>query len=646
MRLSVKLILMTTVLLIALVGIGVFGLVQLHEVNQKSLEISSNWLPSTVNVQRINTLTSDYRIYEISFIHSSDMHSASECEQAIANILHELAVVRDSYEKLISSPEEQIIYDNFSRLWDEYIELSQQLFHLTRNNNMERAVELLALQSRNLFDAASLELLHAVNINKDAGVKASEEGNIVYQNAQNLIIISICIVVLLAACLCIWVIVSITFQLGKDPAELIKITARVINSDYDIDDKKEKHGVYKHLLTMVGTLKHNIDEAKRNAQIKSEFLANMSHEIRTPMNGILGLLYLLSRTQLNTQQGEYIHNALFSANNLLRIIDDILDFSKMEAGKLELEIIPFTLSSLSHEVMSLYLPKAKVKNVELSVNHGNCAETPLLGDPLRIKQVLFNLVSNALKFTEKGSVTVNFKCSPLESYGIRCLFSVQDSGIGLSKEQVEKLFSAFTQADSSTTRKYGGTGLGLAICKKIIQAMGGKIWIESVQGQGSTFFFELDFNISNDIQPYFNKAQAVAPLTTPKKRTDRLLLVEDNEINQIIATELLEDVGYSIDVANNGLEAINMLEKDKYSAVLMDIQMPVMDGLTATLKIRQLPEFKDLIIIAMSAHAMQSDIEKSIQSGMNDHVTKPIDPNKLFQTLDQWLSTLTPVEKV
>ncbi len=638
MRLSTKLIFMTFILLLAFAGLGFFSIAQLHAVNKQSSEISNRWLPSTVNVQRINTLTSDYRIYEISYIYSVDAEDIKKYKQLMANILHELAIVRKNYEELISCEEANYIYKRFSILWEKYLQVSEKILVYSQSRNLTLAIEYLENDSRELFDAASSELLMAVNFNREQGVAGSQKNNNVYHHSLDLIYLSILLIILLAACICGYVILSIQEQLGKDPKELIKLSEQVIAGDYNIVEDESHYGVYKDILTMVRVLKHHIENANKSAQIKSEFLANMSHEIRTPMNGILGLLHLLSKTELNAKQEDYVQKTLLSAQNLLRIIDDVLDFSKMEAGKLELENIPFTLDSIQTEINNLYAPRAKEKNLHLTVTTECCAETQLLGDPLRIKQVLFNFVSNALKFTEQGEINVTMQCTEQSSQSLQCLFSVQDSGIGLNTEQQSKLFSAFTQADSSFTRKYGGTGLGLVISKNIVEAMGGTISVQSIEGKGSIFSFTLTLDIHN-AQDIDVPDDEIRIPTTQNQRHEHLLLVEDNEINQIIAQELLESVGYTIDVAGNGQEALEMLDKKSYAAVLMDIQMPIMDGLTAARKIRQSPQYKDLVIIAMSAHAMEKDHKLSLESGMNEHITKPIDPQVLFSTLEKWLGS-------
>ena len=378
--------------------------------------------------------------------------------------------------------------------------------------------------------------------------------------------------------------------------------------------------------------------AEESVKAKGDFLANMSHEIRTPMNGVLGLLHLVAQTELTEKQQEYIRKAGVSAQNLLRIINDILDFSKIEAGKMEMEFIEFSLKEIFEEIDSMFASKLCESSLTFNILLPHDLPDTIIGDPLRLKQVLINLIANAIKFTQTGEINVQVQELEAESGHLRFEFSVQDTGIGMTCEQMGNLFTPFTQADTSITRKFGGTGLGLTICKNLVGMMDGEIWVESTVGEGSTFHFASCFISPPSEQPNRPCEEEIAPVVINSNIVKgRILLVEDNEINQFIAQELLMAAGYLVDIANNGQMAIDMLESGQYELVLMDIQMPVMDGLTATKKIRENPAHRNLPIIAMSAHAMVSDIEKSLDSGMNDHLTKPVNPELLYSSLEKWL---------
>ncbi len=387
------------------------------------------------------------------------------------------------------------------------------------------------------------------------------------------------------------------------------------------------------------------DMAEKSAQAKSEFLANMSHEIRTPMNAILGMTRLLFQTELTSRQHDYLSKTEQSATLLLRVINDILDFSKIEAGKLEMEHIPFSLDSVLRGISDITAAQVADKNLPLGVVAAPALPDTLIGDPTRLKQILLNLVNNAVKFTNKGAIDV--RADMVRHHGARAMmrFSVSDTGIGMTEEQVKNLFNPFSQADTSTTRKYGGTGLGLAICKRLVQLMGGEIWCESRLGVGTTFSFTAEF----DLPPARSGATPDPGLTVRRAETareaaldaalagSRILLAEDNEINQLIALELLRVKGFEVDVAGTGREALNLLRAADYDLVLMDIQMPEMDGLTAAREIRKDERYAALPILAMTAHAMAGDRELSLKAGMNDHVTKPIDPDALYAAIRRWV---------
>ncbi len=406
-----------------------------------------------------------------------------------------------------------------------------------------------------------------------------------------------------------------------------------------LTDLSLKNKMLQEILESHAALSEARDVAERNSKIKSEFLANMSHEIRTPMNGILGLIHLMLFTELNYQQKSYADKILLSAEGLLRIINDILDFSKIEAGKLEMEKVPFTLLELKEELSTLFAPKFEEKNIHGEIFSEQTLDTRLLGDSLRLKQVFLNLIGNAIKFTDKGSITVSIDQVAIENdSNVTYTFTVKDTGIGLTQEQCSRLFTAFSQADTSITRKYGGTGLGLIIAKRIIEMMHGNIWVKSEYGKGSAFCFNVTLELDSSVHQTFAEVDLSEIQHNPNAKLGHILLVEDNEINQLIALELITARGHSVDVAQNGQEAIEMLENKKYDMVFMDIQMPVMDGLTATKKIRKLPKLMDLPIIAMSAHAMKGDKEISLNHGMNDHLTKPIQPKSLYSCIDSWIT--------
>jgi signal transduction histidine kinase/DNA-binding response OmpR family regulator len=581
------------------------------------------------------------------------------------------------------------------------------------------------------------------------------------------------------------------FRLKEDPNIWLSFSGQTISED-ESGKIIRFIGVLQNISERKKTeveLKAAKEEAEEASLAKSQFLANMSHEIRTPMNAIMGLTHLISQSDLNESQKNYLSKIRGSSNTLLRIINDILDFSKIEAGKLEVENIKFNLYKVFENISTLYTASATNKGIEINFDIGEGVPDVLNGDPLRLEQIIANLTTNAIKFTSQGEVNVAVRVVEELEGKVRLHFSVTDTGIGLTKEQIEKLFTAFTQADNSTTRKYGGTGLGLTITKQLVELMNGEIWVESEYGEGSTFQFIIEFDkVSNIIIPnyesypdlrgkkvlvidhnktsliilqrmlrsflldvtalsdpfeavkllekenfdllfidfnlpelsgidlykrlvvnteikvpktifisatgresYYNQANqlgvknflvkpinqslmfdavmgALKVTTTAEINREskeenhikfksvlkdkRILLVEDNEINQLVAKDILEQVGIQVNIASNGEEAIKYVHANKFDVVLMDVQMPIMDGYKATEILRATYSSSELPIIAMTANALKGDREKSIESGMNDYISKPIDPEILFEILAKWLvgnsvkNTENPLKKI
>ncbi len=370
---------------------------------------------------------------------------------------------------------------------------------------------------------------------------------------------------------------------------------------------------------------------------KGEFLANMSHEIRTPMNSVIGMSYLALLAETDPKQRGYLNNIQNAAQHLMGVINEILDFSKIEAGMLELEVRGFLLEQVMSDIMSQLFESANNKGLKLTLDLDPGLSQPLQGDSLRLTQVLTNLMSNAIKFTTQGEIIIRTKILSTLSDHIKLRFEVQDSGVGMTPIEILGLFQAFHQADASITRKYGGTGLGLTISKRLVELMGGEIGVESQSGKGSTFWFTLTLGTGTIPAPPMPEVLIdLTPLTGA-----RILLAEDVPINQMLATELLEMQGAVITVANNGLEALKLLLLQPFDCVLMDMQMPVMDGLEATRQIRAHPKLANTCIIAMTANARNEDWLRCKEAGMDAFITKPIDPNKMYTTIAQWLSKST-----
>ena len=436
-----------------------------------------------------------------------------------------------------------------------------------------------------------------------------------------------------------WTITTLTPVLTKN-GNVKRIIA--IDSDITLRKQMEEDLLHANQIAEHSLMKGNkalseLMKAKKqleeSVRVKEQFLANMSHEIRTPMNAIVGFTDLILKTQLAQDQKQYIDAIKTSGENLIVIINDILDFSKMQSGRIQFEQIEFSISQVVSTLTELMLPKSIEKNIKLSKSIDKRVPDRLLGDPTRLNQIMLNLVGNAIKFTQKGEVKISVDLVSDNEDTVNLKFSVSDTGIGISADKLPKIFDAFTQATYDTTRKYGGTGLGLAIVKQLIELQGGEVKVTSEANKGSVFTFILIYR--KNLKPESVKKVDLKTNEHDTIKNLNVLLVEDNTLNQVLAQKVLTDWGWKVEVADNGLIGVEKIEQGNFDLVLMDIQLPEMDGYEATRHIREKmkPPKSNIPIVAMTAHAISGEEEKCVKVGMNGYVSKPFNPQNLYQKI-------------
>jgi signal transduction histidine kinase/CheY-like chemotaxis protein len=380
------------------------------------------------------------------------------------------------------------------------------------------------------------------------------------------------------------------------------------------------------------------EQAETANKAKSQFLANMSHEIRTPMNGIIGMIQLMQNTKLTEEQSEFLRISKISSDALLVVINDILDYSKIEAGKMDLEKIPFNLEKIIDEVVSLFMFSAVEKGLVMEISMERGIPQELIGDPFRLRQIISNLLGNAVKFTKNGRVDIFVKMlSTGNDKKIKLHIAIKDTGVGIKPDKIESIFNSFSQADNSDTRRYGGTGLGLAISKSLVEMMSGEIWAESIENHGSCMNFTCVFEC-NEIKNLFSEIPPQKLVYDEQGEELELLLTEDDKVSTMIVERFAKAKGWRVTVAKNGIEAVEAVKERNFDIIIMDIQMPIMEGYTATTLIRELERERGtrVPIIAMTAFALKGEKEKCIEAGMDDYIAKPMEVDEFYNAVERW----------